>query len=59
MGYARLVKSVDYDQLTEQQRSTLRDLLKKRKTELQKAMDDVEEGLDRLKPKSKTKKRKR
>ena len=53
MGYARLVKLVDYDKLTEKQRSALKDLLEKRRAELQEAMDDVEEGLDRLKPKSK------
>ena len=58
-GLCSLVKWVDCDQLTEKQLSTLKDLLEKRKAELQKALDDVEEGLDKLKPKTKTKKRKR
>lgn len=53
MGYRTIVTLVDYGKLTAEQRAKLKKLLQDRKAELEQALSEVEEGLNRLKPKGK------
>jgi|SwirhisoilCB2_FD_contig_41_21325965_length_442_multi_2_in_0_out_0_1 hypothetical protein len=49
MVYRPIVKLVDYDKLSEDQKAKLNKLLLGRKVQLEKALSDVEEGLKMLK----------
>ena len=49
MVYRPIVKLVDYDKLSEDQKAKLNKLLLGRKVQLKKALSDVEEGLKMLK----------
>ena len=48
MVYRPIVKLVDYDKLSEDQKAKLNKLLLGRKVQLEKALSDVEEGLKML-----------
>jgi hypothetical protein len=54
--YRALVKLVDYNNLTEDQKAKLRKLLEGRRAELEKALGEVEDGLSQLKPAGKKRK---
>jgi len=53
MAFRPIVKLVDYDKLSDAQRAALNKVLQGRKTQLEKALGDVNEGLRRLKRTSK------
>ncbi len=53
MAFRPIVKLVDYDKLSDAQRAELNKVLQGRKTQLEKALGDVNEGLRRLKRTSK------
>jgi hypothetical protein len=58
--YRAIVKLVDYDNLTAEQKAKLKKLLEARRHEILQALSEVEDGLSQLKPagkKRKTKKR--
>lgn len=54
--YRALVKLVDYNNLTEDQKAKLRKLLEDRRAELEKALDEVDGGLSQLRPAAKKRK---
>jgi hypothetical protein len=50
MGFTDIVNSVNHGHLTAKQRSDLQKILKTRKSDLKKALDDVEAALKKLNP---------
>jgi hypothetical protein len=50
MGFKAIVNQVDHGKLNAKQRSELTKILKERKRDLKKALDDVEAALGRLNP---------
>jgi hypothetical protein len=60
MGFTDIVTSVDHGELSPKQRTELQKILRERKRNLKKALDDVEAALNKLNPTGKkSKKRKR
>jgi hypothetical protein len=53
MGFTDIVNQVDHGELTAKQRSELQKILKDRKRDLKKALDDVEAALNKLNPRGK------
>ncbi len=56
MNFNAIVNLVDVGELTDEQRTQLRQLLVMRQGQLQKALKDVEKGINKLKLKPKKKK---
>jgi hypothetical protein len=50
MGFTDIVNSVNRGELTAKQRSELQEILRIRKRDLKKALDDVEAALNKLNP---------
>lgn len=57
MGFTDIVNSVERGELTVKQRTELQKILRERKRDLKKALDDIEVALNKLNPKAKKSKK--
>jgi hypothetical protein len=59
MGFTAIVNQVDHGELNAKQRTELQKILRERKRNLKKALDDVEVALNKLNPTGKKSKKRK